>query len=127
MAMNAIDLRKPPQPTESEAALVRKYVLLPVLLTMLQRDIDAVTRSALKVSLPYIVIMQRMMDTVREDLSRVRSGLGKAGIRIYTEEKNAKGIQCKYVCRGYHESFTMSRDSVKAEVSLLAGQYVDAR
>lgn len=127
MAMNAVDLRKPPLPTESEYTLVKKYILLPILLTMLQKDLDAVTGSLLKVSLPYVVVLQMTMEAAREELAGVRRNLGKAGIRIYTEDKNAKGILCKFVCRGYHKSINMNRSEVRAEVSLLAGQYVDSR
>lgn len=127
MALNAIDLTRPPVPTATEKQLVKHYVLLPVLLTMLQRDIDAIRDSAVRISLPHIVVIQRMMDSVREDLARIRGNLGLAGIRIYSEERNSEGVSCRYVCRGYRETFHMTRDDVKTEIGLLAGHYVEAR
>ncbi|WP_058303544.1 hypothetical protein [Gorillibacterium timonense] len=127
MALNAIDLSRPLVPTATEKQLVKHYVLLPVLLTMLQQDIDAIRDSAVRISFPHIVVIQRMMDSVREDLSRIRANLGLAGIRIYSEERDSEGISCRYVCRGYRETFRMPREDVKTEISLLAGRYVEAR
>ncbi|WP_438432076.1 hypothetical protein [Gorillibacterium sp. sgz500922] len=127
MAMNAIDLSRPSVPTASEQQLVKHYVLLPVLLTMLQQDIDTIRDSSVRISLPHVVVIQRMMDSVREDLARIRGKLGLAGIRIYSEDKNADGISCRYVCRGYRETYRISRAEVKTEIGLLAGRYVEAR
>jgi hypothetical protein len=124
MAMNAIDLSRPPYPTAAEKNLVKQYVLLPVLLTMLQRDLDAISRSSLRISLPHVVVIQRMMDSAREDLNRTRHNLGRAGIRIYTEKKNAEGILCKFVCRGYHETVSLSRKEARSEVDILAEKYI---
>lgn len=126
MAMNAIDLRKPAQPAESEKQLVRQYVLLPVLLSILQRDIDTLTQSAVKVRLPYYVVVRRIMDTIREDLSAIRKQLGLNGIRIYTEAKSQEGIRCKYVCRGYHEELFLSREVTLTALNRLAERYFEA-
>ena len=127
MAINAIDLSRPPAPTHSERKLVKQYLLLPILLTMLQQDIDAIRQAALRISPPHIVVIERMMESVRQDLSRIRQSLGLASIRIYSEDKNTDGVTCKYVCRGYHETFALSRTDVKSEVGLLAGRYIDPR
>jgi hypothetical protein len=125
MAMNALDLIQPLRPTLKESGIVKEYLLLPILLTMLQRDIDTIAESTLKVSLPYIGVMRKIMDTVRSDLLRIRKSLGGAGIRIYAEDKNASGVLCKYVCRGFHKTLSLTREEVRAEVSLLAGKYMD--
>lgn len=127
MAINAIDLTRPPVPTLSERKLVKHYLLLPILLTMLQRDIDAIKQASLRISLPHVMVAERMMEAVRQDLSRIRQSLGRSGIRIYSENKDASGLTCKYVCRGYHENFALSRSDVKTEVSELAGHYMDVR
>ncbi|WP_040951551.1 hypothetical protein [Gorillibacterium massiliense] len=123
MAMNAIDLSRPPVPTAAEKHLVKQYVLLPVLLTILQRDMDAIGQSSLRISLPHIQVIQRMMDSIKEDLIRVRQSLGRAGIRIYTEKKNANGVTCKFICRGYHETVALSREDTRSEVSRMANKY----
>ena len=125
MAMNAIDLSRPPLPSAAEKLLVKQYVLLPILLTILQRDLDAVGESSLRISLPHIRVIQRMMASVRDDLIRVRHSLGRAGIRIYTEKKNAGGVMCKFICRGYHETVSLTREDTRTEISQLAGKYSD--
>ncbi|MEO3944225.1 hypothetical protein [Gorillibacterium sp. CAU 1737] len=127
MALSAIDLTRPPVPTSAEQQLVKHYVLLPVLLTQLQQDLDAIHASTIRISLPHVVVLQRMMDSVRVDLRRIRANLGLAGIRIYSEERGEEGLSCRYVCRGYRETFRLSRENVATELGLLAGHYIDAR
>ncbi|MBC8079511.1 MAG: hypothetical protein H7X86_04150 [Gorillibacterium sp.] len=108
---------------------MKQYLLLPVLLTMLQRDIDAIRQATPQINLSHIVVVvaERMMDFIRQDLARIRQSLGLAGIRIYSEDKNSTGITSKYVCRGYHETIALSRSDVKTEVNLLVGHYSDSR
>ncbi|MCL6457504.1 MAG: hypothetical protein K6T85_05805 [Gorillibacterium sp.] len=123
MAINAIDLNRPPVPTHSERKLVKQYLLLPILLTMLQLDIDAIQKASLRISFPHVVVLERMMGSIRHDLSHIRQSLGLAGIRIYSEDTHVIDVTCKYICRGYHETFALSRNDVKTEVDLLASHY----
>ncbi|GIP37928.1 hypothetical protein J31TS4_12080 [Paenibacillus sp. J31TS4] len=119
--------RKPPQTTEQETELVKEAVLLPVLLAMVQRDVNRLQEQSLKLSLPNVVVLQRMLEAVHEDLLLVKRKLKMSGIRIFSEVKDANGIRCGYLCRENRGTFTMSRSMVKAEVSILAGKYVGTR
>lgn len=119
--------RKPAQTTREETELVTEATLLPVLLTMIRRDLDKVKTSGNKLSLPNVVVMQRVLEMVHIDLLRVKQELRKSGIRIYSEVKDSEGIRCKYLCREHRGTLTMSRQIVKAEIGILAGKYVHAR
>ncbi|WP_010274726.1 hypothetical protein [Paenibacillus senegalensis] len=120
--------RKPAQTTREETELVTEATLLPVLLTMIRRDLDKANNSpSAKLSLPQAVVLQRMLEMIHLDLIRVKKQLRKNGIRIYSEVKDAEGIRCKYLCREHRGNLTMSRQRVKVELGILAGKYVHAR
>ncbi|GIP33967.1 hypothetical protein [Paenibacillus sp. J2TS4] len=120
-------VRKPPHTTLEESELVKEAVLLPVLLTMIRRDMDRMQDQANKLCLPNIVVMQRVLEMIQIDLVKLKQRLRSAGIRIYSEVKDAQGIRCKYICRENRGSLTMSRSMVKAEISIIAGNYVHMR
>ncbi|MFD0869928.1 Uncharacterised protein [Chlamydia abortus] len=123
-------VRKPQHITMEESDLVKEAVLLPVLLTMIRRDMDRMQNSSAsphRLCLPNIVVMQRMLEMIQIDLVQLKQRLRSAGIRIYIEVKDAQGIRCKYICRENRGSLTLSRSMVKAEISILAGNYVHSR
>jgi hypothetical protein len=52
------------------------------------------------------------MGNVIKDLSNIRKEFRK--IKVYDEERTEKGLEYKYLCRGYHSNFTMLWPTVKA-------------
>jgi hypothetical protein len=76
-----------------------------LLLTVLERDKKAIELSAVKLKQPYIEVIQTTMDKVTKDLANIRREFRKRNIKVYDEERTEKGIEYKYICRGYHSNF----------------------
>jgi hypothetical protein len=97
-------MNKPQIISEEELILVKEYVLLPVILDVLERDIGKMKIADLKVPIIYIGNLKQTQDAVTRELYIIRQELRKRGIKVYEREQTANGIKASYVCRGYrHE------------------------
>jgi hypothetical protein len=90
--------------SEEELVLVKEFVLLPVILDVLERDMGKMKLADLKVPIIYIGNLKQTQDEVTRELYNIRQELRKRGIKVYDREQTANGIKASYVCRGYrHE------------------------
>ncbi|MNI51362.1 hypothetical protein D3C73_1060860 [compost metagenome] len=103
--------------TAEDLLLVKGYVLLPILLDMLSRDIDRLQAFADGVIFHHLIFYLREMESfIFAELHHLKKGLKQHNIRIVSVDTNAAGIEVLYKVRGYQHNFTMLRSLVKAEL-----------
>lgn len=105
-----------PWQTPEEAEFIKESVLLPILLDVLERDRAAILRAELKLPELYGELIEVLQNRVTADLSLVRQGMRKHGMKVYEERRTTLGIEASYLCRGYHYEFSMLWGLVKAEI-----------
>jgi len=118
-------MNRPPLETEDELKLVKDYLLLPVVLDVLERDIRTLDTLKLKMPQPYIRSLRSVQNKVTADMATIRRGLRGRGIKVYAERRTKQALEADYVCRGYHRKFSMLWGVVKAEVQQKLCRYLD--
>jgi hypothetical protein len=118
-------MNRPPLETEDELKLVKDYLLLPVVLDVLERDIRTLDTLKLKMPQPYIRSLRTVQNKVTADMATIRRGLRGRGIKVYAERRTKRALEADYVCRGYHRKFSMLWGVVKAEVQQKLCRYLD--
>lgn len=93
------------QPTVEDIHLLREYILLPIVITIFERDLNEIRTSKIKIKEPYIDALNRCIDRALLDHALVKRELTKKGIKIFAQTKNKDGIMVQYECRGYRYSF----------------------
>lgn len=114
-------------PGEKEMSLIKHLLLLPLILTVTERDLLLLKQSNLKLKPAYIAFYQTMADDIHMELVHVRRSIKEAGIRVYHIEQHHSGIRCDYDYRGYHGEFGMLRSYVKAEIGAALTKYLRSR
>jgi hypothetical protein len=59
------------------------------------------------------------------DLSKIKQEMMEKEIRMADEEKDDSMIHCRYVCRGYEDGFTITKEAMRAEISVRLRRYTD--
>ena len=108
----------------SELELLREYVLLPYLLTVLERDKRAVEQSQLKYQNVYIEIIESAMNKATKEITRLKQVLGKMGIKVNLETRREFDVCIEYSCRGYVDTFVMQWVYLSAEVQIRVKKYL---
>lgn len=111
--------------TTTDDILVKRYILLPLIMTAYERDLHIITDSGLFKSPDiYAEILEIGLKAVTEDLSSVRLAFTKRGIKVYEEKRFKDGIRAEYLCRGYHGKMFLSWSTITAEAAVLMRKYL---
>lgn len=113
----------PPQITNEEASYVKLYLILPLILTVFERD-KRIMETTLKTPRPYVTLLNNAIKQVEGELKEVRRKFRLHGLKVYEERHVGLGIEAKYLCRGYHYSMTLSWSLIKAESSVLMEKFL---
>ncbi|OPA77426.1 hypothetical protein BVG16_13275 [Paenibacillus selenitireducens] len=114
-----------PLQTEVDFTLVKQYVILPIVLDVLERDMQTIGTAPLKMPMIYVRNLRHVQNQVHEDLVRIRKQLRAHGLKVYEEKRTKIGVEVLYICRGYHHTFSMLWSLVKAEVERYLSEYLN--
>lgn len=104
-------------PSEQEQGFILQYIVLPLLLTVLERDKKIIQNAPLKIKAPYLSLFDFTIKKVEGSVLHNRKTLRLHGIKIYSQKRTEKGIELKYLYHGYHHLFHPSWDTLRTKVS----------
>ena len=112
---------KSPIQTEEDLLLVKEFIILPLLLDVIQRDITIIKSVKLKFPNLFIECLNRIQDSIIRQLFEVRAELKKRGIKVYSSERTKEYIQTSYRCRGYEHTITLMWELVRVAIEIRYG------
>ncbi|MDF2721508.1 MAG: hypothetical protein K0Q59_1183 [Paenibacillus sp.] len=124
MKTTSDEMKRAPLETEEELQWIIDYMLLPVALDVLERDIRAFDSLKLKMPLLYIRSLRRVQDQVSADMAALRGKLRGRGIRVYDQRRTKEQLEADFLCRGYHRTCSILWGVVKSEVGRKLGDYL---
>lgn len=101
--------------TDEDLALVKNYLKLPVVMEVLQNNMDKIESSDLKMKALFAAHLRSLSDKVNRELYDMRQEMRKRGLKVYEEHRSVKGISAKYLCRGYNHEMNLLWALVKSE------------
>jgi hypothetical protein len=113
------------RPTTEELTMVRDYVLMPHMLTMVQKAADEIKNSSNILRRHFMVSTQILMDRITKDMYLLRKELTRRNIKVVADEQVDVVIYHKIICRGYEERFGMIREVVRSEISVRLTNYLN--
>lgn len=109
---------------DKDIEVLREFILLPILLSVFEHDKKKIEASGIKITRPYIDVINVAMDRVTRDISMVKKEMHKRGIKVGNEYKDSFSIQYEFMCRGLREKFAMPREFIKAETEVRMAKYL---
>lgn len=110
--------------TSEERLLLRDYILLLHIETMVQKSLSETEYSVNILKRLYLMAGQYIIEKVTRDQHRLRKEMKQRNIRILQEEQSELVVYYRYYCRGYEERFGITRDVMRSEISLRLTRYV---
>jgi hypothetical protein len=115
-----------PPATEIDMRLVKESILFPLLMDILEKDIQTLSNVKLRAGKHYISSLRRVQDRIHADLALLRTEMYQRGLKVYEQQRKDYGIEAKYLCRGYHQDFRMLMGFVNAELSRYMSHYLNS-
>lgn len=118
--------KRPSYVTHDELAMIKQYLLLPLVLSVFERDIRQVKR-CIKTPGPYMSAIQQAIEKVLVDTSSIRVEFQKRGIRVYEKKMNKESVSCSYQCRGYTGTMQLLMNSLKGDIETYMRNYLGVK
>lgn len=120
--------RNQPKPagkaTPEELTMIRDFVLLPHLLTILQNSLEEVQHSSNVLKKVFAALTQLLMNRVTKDMYGVKRELSRRNIKILSDEQADLVVYHRFVCRGYEDRFGMVREVMRSEINERLIKYI---
>ncbi|MFB0841749.1 hypothetical protein [Paenibacillus oleatilyticus] len=111
-------------PTREELEMIRDAVLLPVLLTMIEKNGKEITLSTNPLRKLYVAVTLALMNRVHSELAAVNRELRNRKIKVFKDDREDTDLHFRYICRGYEDKFSIMRDVARASISTKIGKHI---
>lgn len=114
---------KTAMPTKEELEAIRDFVLLPMLLSIVEKNKLEIERSSYSLRTLYVKAANIIQNYISNDIYAVRKLLKERNIKVSEDEVIDSNLRYKYTCRGYEDKFILIRDVARAELMKRLGKY----
>jgi len=111
--------------TIAELTKVRDVIMYPHMLTLIDRAVEDVNHSSNVFRRHFAKYLQLMIAAISKDLYALRKELRQANIKVVEDETHDDVLYHRVYSRGYEERFGITRETLKAEISVRLAQYAD--
>jgi hypothetical protein len=109
---------------EGELEMLREFILLPIVLTVLERDKKVIEKSELKTKYPYIEAINTAMRRITKELGKINEQMQRKNLRVPKQVQTDFGIECIFWRKGQTDIFQMNWDLVRAETEIRMIAYI---
>lgn len=88
---------------EADRNMIEKAIYLPMVITILNRDLKVIESSPFKLKRPYSKLIERALKSVQEDLVEVRRYLRKGNIKVSKLNGDESFTMYCFLYKGYEE------------------------
>ncbi len=113
------------RPTPDELTMIRDYIMLPHMITMIKKCIDDMTFTHIALKGVILRCLEVIMFRVSDDYYALKRQLKKQNIKVLHEEMNDGILYFSYYCRGYEEKFGIVRETLRSEISIRMTSYTE--
>lgn len=114
---------QPAMPTKEELEAIRDFVLLPMLLSIVEKNKQEIERTSYSLRTIFVKAANIIQTHITNDLHAVRKLMKERNIRVFEDELIDSNLRYKYICRGYEDNFVLIRDVARAELMKRLGKY----
>lgn len=110
-------------PTKEELEAIRDFVLLPMLLSIVEKNKQEIERTSYSMRTIFVKAANIIQNLITNDIQAVRKLLKERNIKVFEDEMIDSNLRYNYICRGYEDKFVLVRDVARAELMRRLGKY----
>lgn len=110
-------------PTKEELEAIRDFVLLPMLLSIVEKNKQEIERTSYSMRTIFVKAANIIQNLITNDIQAVRKLLKERNIKVFEDEMMDSNLRYNYICRGYEDKFVLVRDVARAELMRRLGKY----
>ncbi|MCR2821026.1 hypothetical protein [Lederbergia panacisoli] len=107
--------------------IIEQAIYLPMLLTVLNRDLIVVNASSFKLKKPYLELIEETMKAIQKDLAEVRRYLHKNNIKVERLKSDDAFTMYVFIYKGYEEEHNYFNPRLRNKTEELLRYYLFGR
>ncbi|WP_409291764.1 hypothetical protein [Peribacillus sp. SCS-37] len=112
---------------EGDRDIIESAIYLPMVLTILNRDLAVIEQSPFKLKRPYIQLIEETMKAVQKDLTETKHYLRKENIKVSEVKRDEAFTMYLFLYRGYEERHNYFNPRLRNKVEELLAYYLFQR
>ena len=109
---------------EYDRDMIEKAIYLPMVITILNRDLKVIESSPFKLKKPYIELVKFALKSVEEDLVMVRRYLRQGGIKVSEIHRDESFTMYSFLYKGYEEHHNYFNPRLRNKTEDLLSYYI---
>jgi hypothetical protein len=126
--MKMLTGNKSPILSDEEHLLIRKSMLLPSVLTYVERGLQELYQNKPLVNKPlselYVGCIKVIIQRIKADIHLINTALSAAGIRIDRENVNETTVTYRVIFRGQVNNVEIVKDDARTEIGVWLSEYI---
>ena len=104
--------------------MIEQAIYLPMVLTVLNRDIQSVSTSTIKLKEPYLHLIEETMKVVQKELSEIKRYMSKNKMKVYQSNQDEAFTMFTFLYKGYEEHHNYFNPRIRNKVQELLEYYL---
>ncbi|WP_145413422.1 hypothetical protein [Paenibacillus xylanexedens] len=113
------------QPSHEDTMLIRSFLELPYLLTLIQINIRKITASDLKMKELFVLYLERLQDEVTKEITDIKRNMRANGLKILETWEMDDRLRAEYLCRGYKFEMMLLWSKVKVDTEIKLSELME--
>lgn len=109
---------------EEDKELALNYIIMNLLVIALDKDIEAIRNSKLKLKDQHVILMEKVRNIAIKDTTKIKKEMFKRGIKVFDREPvNEDFVKYQYIVRGYEAEFRCFKHALKMHTGKKLNNY----
>lgn len=109
---------------EEDRDILEKAIYLPMVLTVLNKDLKVINHSPFKLKQPYLNLIEQTMKTIQLELAQVKQYMKKNNLKVYESNRDDAFTMYTFLYKGYEEQHNYFNPRIRNKVQELMDHYL---
>ncbi|NMD70892.1 hypothetical protein HHO41_11360 [Bacillus sp. DNRA2] len=112
---------------EQERDLMEKAIYLPMVITVLNRDLNVIDKSPFKLKKPYSVLVEETLKVIQRELAEVKRTMKQEQLKVEEIHRDEAFTMFMFLYKGYEEHHNYFNPRIRNKVQELLEYYLYRR
>lgn len=112
---------------EADRDIMEQAIYLPMVLTILNRDLQVIQKSPFKLKQPYLNLVEETMKVLQRELSEVKQYMNKNRLKVQQVKSDDAFTMFMFLYKGYEEHHNYFNPRIRNKVQELLEYYLFKR
>ncbi|MGG0719172.1 hypothetical protein ABE096_16470 [Robertmurraya massiliosenegalensis] len=109
---------------EEDRDIIEKAIYLPMVLTILNRDLTIVNQTPFKLKQPYLNLIEKSMKTIQTELAQVKKYMKQNNLKVFELKRDEAFTMYTFLYKGYEEQHNYFNPRIRNKVQELLEFYL---